>query len=304
MQSLEIKKADTVIQEKMESIVTKSLKKFNVSTYKQTLSRRLFEFMEDISNRPISKAELDSAVEEFGEKNVISYVFSGDRGSYYDTVKAFNDESYERELIKDGLHPLFVTEEDAKMYHSVEHIGTHSQVINTNNTRIGTAHGKESVASNGLVYDLFKSRVLIELTAEGLMEHVFQEYNRVITKPIATKIVDDINKQRKIFEGRIFTGELGDDELTKRALRKVKKHCIDNQTSFETSDYLGQKARKMSHDISRNLGTEIGNIVLNEQGLDNADIIARFAKKLCTALNVPVEDAGALMTRPLKKAKK
>ena len=296
--------ANEEIQNKTQQIVTKSLKQFNYSTYKQDLSGRLYEFMKHVSNRPMSKAEVESAIEEFGMKNVITYLFNGDRGSYFDTLKAFNDEEYEKQLIRDGLHPLYVTEEEAKMYHSRDGIGTHSPIISSHFTRLGSSHGKESASSNGLIYDLFKSRVLIELTPEGLMEYVFNEYHRMLSKPLAVKIAFDINKQRKIFEGRMFTGEIGDDRMTKQALIQVNRHCKESNISFETSNELGQITRKLIHNIEQNMGREIGKMVVNDKGVDRPRMIAKIAVRLSEIMNTPVEDVGALLSRPMRMRKK
>jgi hypothetical protein len=286
-------KMNTEKQDQVEEIVNKTLKIFNVSTYKQTVTARLYEFMESISNRPISKAELETAIEEFGEKTVISYIFNSDRGSYYDTLKAFKDEKYEKELISQGLHPLYVSQEEAKLYHSEQHIGTHSQVYASHVNGVGSQHA-QSGNTSGLVFDLFKSGVLTKLTAEGLMEYVFQEYNRVITKPIAEKITEEINKQRLSYENKMFT-DLGDDKLTKVALRKVTKHCKEQGLSYETSNQLGQQTRKLIGSLESSLGREIGKIVIDEE--DNASIVAKIAEKLCASMNVPVEDAGAILSK-------
>lgn len=296
MSTVELQKVASEKQEQITEIVTKNLKLFNVSTYKQTLSSRLFEFMESISNRPISKAELESAIDEFGEKTVINYVFAGDRGSYYDTIKAFADEKYSKELIAEGLHPLYVSEEEAKLYHSAEHIGTHAQIMQSHVNGVGTQHAQAGNTS-GLLFDLFKSGVLMKLSAEGLMDYVFQTYNRVITKPIAEQIVAEINKQRLSYENKMFT-DLGDDKMTKTALRKVTKHCQDNGLSFEASNQLGSQARKLVTSLESSLGNEIGKMITNEE--DPASMIERITLKLCTSMNVPVEDLGGIVRKSVK----
>ena len=93
-------------QDKIETMVETTLIKHSVNTHPQNMTSRIYEYMRKFSNRAITKTELELMIQEFGEKTVILYVFNGDRGSYFDVLKSFKDEEYEKELIKQGLHPL------------------------------------------------------------------------------------------------------------------------------------------------------------------------------------------------------
>lgn len=283
-------------QDELETIVKTNLKKSGFNTYKQTTSSELYTVMANLIDRPISSDELNILVKKFGEKTVINYIFNGDRGSYYDMLRAFKDESYEKELIKEGMHPFYVSVEDAKMLHSQ----THAQCISTHYTRLGSSHGMESVANNSLIYELFKKGVLMEITPESLQAYVLEKFNRLLPKPMAVTVASDINKQRIRFEGKLFTGEITDDKLTKKAIEKVTSYCMKNNMTFEQSNELGKRARKISGDVGHVLGSEIGKLIVNEDDMGTSQVLAHLVKRLCITLNTPVEDVGAILSKPVR----
>ena len=153
------------------------------------------------------------------------------------------------------------------------------------------------VANSNIPKMLFTPDVLYK----DIMEYVFVKYERHLTKPMATKIAMDINRQRLIFEGQLFTGKIGDDQLTKKALEKVTAYCKKRNMSYEHSNEMGNRTRMLTKQVENIIGNEIGSLVTKEESIGTAEMIAKTITKLCTVLNTPVEDVGGLIQRPMRK---
>ena len=198
-------------------------------------------------------------------------------------------------MIKKGIHPLIVNEEEAKIFHSKD-LGTHSPVISTHHIRIGTPHGI-SRTEVGLMADLYKCGYLQDITPEALIAYAYEEKNRVIRVDTAKKICKEINKQRKEQVSSLVDGREGEDKMTKKVLEIISKKGMAEHWSFEKVNNYGVQGRKLVKLMQDDFGKEIGNMVVKQNHQDptySAELAVNHMDHVCKQLGVAMEDMIAI----------
>jgi len=247
------------------------------------------------ANREMTEDDYFKMKKRYDEKIFLNLFFEGSKPLMELTERAYKDQELERQMIKKGIHPLLVTEEEAKFFHSKDY-GTHSPVISTHHIKIGTPHGI-SRTEVGLLSDLYKSGYLQEITPEALIAYALEEKNRVIRVDAAKKICKEINKQRREQVSSLIDGRTGEDKMTKKVLEIISKKGITEHWSFEKVNNYGNQGRKIVRQLQDDFGKEIGNMIV-KQDFDNptqrAELGVNHMEHLAKSLGVAFEDMLAV----------
>jgi len=265
------------------------------SQVNQITSKEMFEDARKYANREMTEADYFGMKEKYQEKVFLNLFFEGSKPLMELTEKAFDDVKFEAEMIKKGIHPLIVNEEEAKIFHSKD-LGTHSPVISTHHIRIGTPHGI-SRTEVGLLSDLYKCGYLQDITPEALIAYALEEKNRVIRVDTAKKICKEINKQRKEQVSSLVDGRDGEDKMTKKVLEIISKKGMAEHWSFEKVNNYGVQGRKLVKLMQDDFGKEIGNMVVKQNHQDptySAELAVNHMDHVCKQLGVAMEDMIAI----------
>jgi len=265
------------------------------SQVNQITSKEMFEDARKYANREMTEADYFGMKEKYQEKVFLNLFFEGSKPLMELTEKAFDDVKFEAEMIKKGIHPLIVNEEEAKIFHSKD-LGTHSPVISTHHIRIGTPHGI-SRTEVGLLSDLYKCGYLQDITPEALIAYALEEKNRVIRVDTAKKICKEINKQRKEQVSSLVDGRDGEDKMTKKVLEIISKKGMAEHWSFEKVNNYGVQGRKIVKLMQDDFGKEIGNMVVKQNHQDptySAELAVNHMDHVCKQLGVAMEDMIAI----------
>jgi hypothetical protein len=261
----------------------------------QITSKEMYEDARKYADREMTEEDYFVMKEKYEEKVFLNLFFEGSKHLMDLTEKAFNDVKFETEMIKKGIHPLIVNEEEAKIFHSKD-LGTHSPVISTHHIRIGTPHGI-SRTEVGLMADLYKCGYLQEITPEALIAYALEEKSRIIRVDTAKKICKEINKQRKEQVSSLVDGREGEDKMTKKVLEIISKKGMAEHWSFEKVNNYGVQGRKLVKLMQDDFGKELGNMVVRQTHLDptyTAELAVNHMDHVCKQLGVAMEDMIAI----------
>lgn len=247
------------------------------------------------ANRQMTEQDYFEMKKKYDEKVFLNLFFEGSRSMCELTERSFKDERFESEMIKKGIHPLLVNDEEARYFHSRE-FGTHSPVIATHHIKIGTPHGI-SRTEPGLLSDLYKSGYLQDLTIEALIAYALEEKGRVIRVDSAKKMCKEINKQRRDQVSSLVDGRTGEDKMTKKVLEIISKKGMAERWSFEKVNNYGNQGRKMCKLVQDDFGKEIGNMIVkqsSENTIQTAELAANHMEHICKSLGIAVDDMIAV----------
>lgn len=282
------------------------LKKYCFGQENPSATREMEQDVRKYADREMTESDYFEMKNKYDKKTFLNLFFEGSSSLMELTEQSFNDIKLEKAMLSQGIHPLLVSEEEAKLFHSKEH-GTHSPVISTHHIKIGTTHG-ESRTQTGLIADLYKAGYLQEITPEGLIAYAYEQHKRIIRVDTAKKMCVEINKQHKFQMSSLIDGRDGEDKMTKKVLEIISKHGIKEQWSFEKTNNLGNQGRKIVRAMNDDFGKEIGNMVVKQTTDNREELAANHMEHVCKTLGIAFDDFLAVawykVRGKTKKAKK
>jgi len=283
-------------------LVNQVLQKYCFGQPNPTLTREMLADAKKYANREMSETDYWDLKEKYDEKTLLNLFFEGSVHLQQMTEQAFGDVRMENRMIKTGLHPLLVSEEEAKIFHSAEY-GTHSPDISTRFQRLGTPHGMER-CQTGLMFDLYKAGVIEELTAEGLIAYAFESQKRIVRADAAVKMVKEINKQRRERVASLVDGRVGEDKMTKKVLEVISRKGMEENWSFEKVNNLGRQGRKLVKQVEDDLGKELGHLVIKQEILNKEELAANHMEHVCKTMGIAFDDFFAVAWHKIMGRKK
>ena len=265
------------------------------SQCQQISTKEMYLDVKKYADREMKEVDYFLMKEKYDEKQFLNLFFEGSKPLMELTERSFNDVKFENEMIKKGIHPLIVNEDEARIFHSKD-LGTHSPVISTHHIKIGTPHGI-SRTEVGLLSDLYKCGYLQDLTPEALIAYAYEEKKRVLRVDTAKKMCKVINKQHRDQLSSLIDGRDGEDKMTKKVLEIISKKGMAEHWSFEKVNILGVQGRKMVRMINDDFGKEIGNMLVKQNLEDptlNAELAVNHMDNICKQLGIAMEDMIAV----------
>ena len=272
--------------------------------FPQSCEIKTMEMLTDANkyaNREMTEEQYFEMKAKYDEKVFLNLFFEGSKSLMNLTEESFRDKKFEAQMIQ-GIHPLLVNDEEAKIFHSKE-FGTHSPIISTHHIKIGTPHGV-SRTEVGLISDLYKSGYLQEITPEGLIAYAFEDKGRLVRADTARKICKEINKQRREQVAGLVDGIAGEDKMTKKVLEIISKKGMAENWSFEKVNNYGNQGRKIVKLMEDDFGKEIGNMIVRQNIENKEELVVNHMDHLCKQMGVAMEDAIAIAWHKIVGRKK
>lgn len=243
---------------------------------KRDVSDHEYHIMEKYMQGEISYDDIVDYEKVYSIKLMCLWLSNGNLAEYNSTkadLKAI-DEAEESKL-KDE-NPLCVSIEVGKQLQD-KITGNYAPAHTTHFEKgLGINHGLISRNDAGLVYHLFKKGVLREITIHEVKTMIFNDFGIIISDIEGEKLKVRIDRDRKIKEGQMLQGEIGDSKLVKDAISIITNKGKEKHMTYEQTNILGTNARKMM-DALKETGKIAGKAQIQS---DKDELERKFAKAI------------------------
>ena len=275
-----------------KSIIDSTMMMHAIDPIKKTVdSVQLHKDMQIAINQQWNQDFWNYLTTQYDEKLIINSFFNGNRGYFEAMRKSLLDCKMEAQMIKNGVHPYMVSQNDAEKFHSKDS-GSYKQIMLTDKNPVGTTNYSGEVK-------LIASNTIRKFSVRSLQSYMYEEYNIIVPIPDVTKMLKNINKQLDEQAKSMFSD--GEDMITRFTREEIQKYSKDNKLSREETNLLMIQARNKSIAISRQFGRNIAALVVSE-GTDREQ---RYSEKIMRLINEnfirPFEETGSLLTDSKKQ---
>jgi len=240
-------------------------------------------YMEMYMKGELKHDEFELAISRVGEKIACNIFCNGNTAEFNDLRKDLKAIADGEELAESGFYARVVSVEDGKLFQDHEkgtHAPSHSLHLNGG---LGDNAGFVSRFNHGYVWRLYADGFIRELKGEDVKKLFAERYTVIPSSDEAQKIADILNKERRIFEGQILQGDIGDSPTTKDAISIITNEGKKKGLNYEKTDRMGRDARKRCQDYDHEIGKIVGKATI-EGATDEIEQkysrhVARFVKE-------------------------
>lgn len=281
-------------KENWEESLEKAITVTGVQTNREVKPSDLHQ-MQMYLNNEISYKELVYMISKFGKKIMCNNLCNGNMAQFNDYVQSLK--SIDDESEGDTVDERYVSVEEGKALQDHEkgnYAPSHATHLNQG---LGSDAGKVSRNNNGYVWKLFAHGYIQTLSIMDVKEMMKDLFQMIPSDYEAQEIANIMNKERKVFEGKILQGEIGDSKLTKSAISIITNRGKDKGLNYEKTDMLGRKARKITEDTESAFGKIIGKATVDGDSIELNRKTVSAIKKLIDNTNQDSANIGALLRK-------
>jgi len=202
--------------------------------------------------------KLNNIISRMGEKMTCNIFNNGNLAEFNDWklgLKAIEEDEAKARIEES---PKYVSEDVGKMMqdHSTgDHAPTHSTHFGNG---LGDNAGFVSRYNTGYVWRLFADGYIRQIDIPMVKKLFFERYELIPSDLEAKSIADLLNKERRIFEGQMLQGEIGDSPMVKDAVSIVTNEGKKKGLSYQRTDAMGREVRRACEKLERDAGKIIG----------------------------------------------
>ncbi len=202
--------------------------------------------------------KLNDIISRMGEKMTCNIFNNGNLAEFNDWklgLKAIEEDEAKARIEES---PKYVSEDVGKMMqdHSTgDHAPTHSTHFGNG---LGDNAGFVSRYNTGYVWRLFADGYIRQIDIPMVKKLFFERYELIPSDLEAKSIADLLNKERRIFEGQMLQGEIGDSPMVKDAVSIVTNEGKKKGLSYQRTDAMGREVRRACEKLERDAGKIIG----------------------------------------------
>jgi len=202
--------------------------------------------------------KLNNIISRMGEKMTCNIFSNGNLAEFNDWklgLKAIEEDEAKARMEES---PKYVSEDVGKMMqdHSTgDHAPTHSTHFGNG---LGDNAGFVSRYNTGYVWRLFADGYIRQIDIPMVKKLFFERYELIPSDLEAKSIADLLNKERRIFEGQMLQGEIGDSPMVKDAVSIVTNEGKKKGLSYQRTDAMGREVRRACEKLERDAGKIIG----------------------------------------------
>lgn len=202
--------------------------------------------------------KLNDIISRMGEKMTCNILSNGNLAEFNDWklgLKAIEEDEAKARMEES---PKYVSEDVGKMMqdHSTgDHAPTHSTHFGNG---LGDNAGFVSRYNTGYVWRLFADGYIRQIDIPMVKKLFFERYELIPSDLEAKSIADLLNKERRIFEGQMLQGEIGDSPMVKDAVSIVTNEGKKKGLSYQRTDAMGREVRRACEKLERDAGKIIG----------------------------------------------
>jgi hypothetical protein len=252
----------------------------------------------------LTNAELKLAISRFGEKTACMIFSNGNLSEFIELQRDLKAIEEDEEKAEQGISNRHVTVEEGKMFQDHEK-GTHAPSHSLHhNQGLGENAGFVSRFNRGYVWRLHADGFIRELKIEDVKMLFAERYTVIPSDDEAQKIAYILNKERKIFEGQMLQGDIGDSPTTKDAISIITNEGKKKGMPYDKTDQLGRQARKKCSKYDHEIGKIVGKATIEGATEDLTQKYARHVTKFISENNMNSDNFVELLLRAIPKFKR
>lgn len=244
-------------RENFDDCLNKAIRLSGINIQKE-VSPQEFHQMQMYMNGDIDWKKLKDLISRMGDKTVCNIFCNANLAEYNDWKIGLKAIEEDMEKAKSQESVKYVTEDEgkARQDHSTgDHAPTHATHLNNG---LGDNAGFVSRYNTGYVWRLFADGYIRQIDSIMVKKLFFERYDIIPSELEAKSISDLMNKERRIFEGQVLQGEIGDSPMVKDAVSIVTNEGKKKGLSYQRTDAMGREVRRACEKIERDAGKIIG----------------------------------------------
>lgn len=290
-------------REGFEESVQKAIRLSAIDIEKKTTDKEI-HFMQMYMNGELTHEELELAISRIGEKTACNIFSNGNMAEFNDLRRALKSNADDEEKAESSMTGRLVSLEDGKMFQDHEK-GTHapSHSLHLNNG-LGENAGWVGRFNKGYVWRLYADGTIREIKAEDVKLLFFERYDIIPSNYEARIIADILNKERRVLEGLLLQGDIGDSPTTKDAISIITNEGKKKSLAYDKTDQLGREARKKCAKYDHEIGKIVGKATIEGATPEVTQKYARHVTKFIVENNLNADNFVELLLRAIPKFKR
>ena len=289
-------------RDNFDQSLTKVIKLSGINIEKE-ISAQEFHAMQMYMSENITWKKLKNLISRMGDKTVCNIFCNANLAEYNDWKEALKSIETDLETAKEKESPKYVTVDEGKMMqdHSKgDHAPTHATHLNNG---LGDNAGFVSRYNTGYVWRLFADGYIRNIDANMVKKLFFERYDIIPSELEANTISDLLNKERRIFEGQVLQGDIGDSRMVKDAVSIITNEGKKKGLSYQKTDSMGREVRRACEKLERDAGKIIGKAKIEGGTPELTQKYARVVSNVLDETNMTWDNFIACLFKVRKKSK-
>jgi hypothetical protein len=255
-------------------------------------------------NGDLTHDEMELAISRFGEKTACMIFSHGNLTEFNDLRRDLKAIAEDSEKADEGISGRYVTVEEGKAFQDHEkgtHAPSHSLHLNGG---LGDNAGYVGRFTKGYVWRLFADGTIREVDEDDIKLLFFERYDVIPSSYEAGLIASKLNKERKVLEGMLLQGDIGDSPTTKDAISIITNEGKKKGLAYDKTDQMGREARKKCAKYDHEIGKIVGKATIEGASPEIAKKYATHVTKFASELGITQDNFVELLLRAFPKFKR
>lgn len=307
MSEVTIQRFDTEFNNKYRENFEESLvKAINLSGINITKKPSIKEihYMQMYMKGEVTHEELELAISRVGEKTACNIFTNGNLAEFIDWRRDLKTIAEDLEKAENGVSGRLVSVEDGKAFQDHEkgtHAPSHSLHLNGG---LGENAGWVGRFNKGYVWRLYADGTIKDIKEDDV-KLLFKERYDVIPSSYEAKMIAEImNKERRILEGLLLQGDIGDSPTTKDAISIITNEGKKLGLAYDKTDQMGRLARQKCAKYDHEIGKIVGKATIEGATPEITQKYVRHVSKFITENNMNADNFVELLLRLIPKFKR
>ena len=261
-------------------------------------------YMQMYMDGELTHQELELAISRVGFKVACNIFSNGNLAEFNDLRKDLKSISDDMAKAESGISGRLVTVEEGKAFQDHEkgtHAPSHSLHLNGG---LGENAGWVGRFNRGYVWRLFADGTIKEVGATDVKLLFKERYSIIPSEYEAKMIAIILNKERKVHEGQLLQGDIGDSPTTKDAISIITNEGKKKGLAYDKTDQLGREARKKCAKYDHEIGKIVGKTTIEGATPELTQKYARHVTKFISENNLNADNFVELLLRAFTKFKR
>ena len=273
-----------------------------VVTRKPTVKE--IHYMQMYMNGEVTHEELQLAISRVGEKTACMIFCNGNLSEFNDWKKDLKSIADDMEKAERGISGRLVTVEEGKAFQDHEK-GTHAPSHAThNNSGLGENAGFVGRFNRGYVWRLFADGTVRDLNEDDVKLLLLERYDMIPSSYEAKMIALRLNKERRVLEGLLLQGDIGDSPTTKDAISIITNEGKKKGLAYDKTDQMGRVARKQCAKYDHEIGKIVGKVSIEGASAEIEKKYSTHVSKFIAENNLNADNVVELILRAIPKFKR
>jgi hypothetical protein len=261
-------------------------------------------YMQMYMNGEVTHEELELAISRIGEKTACMVFTNGNLSEFIEWRKGLKSNADDLEKADSCISGRLVSVEDGKAFQDHEkgtHAPSHSLHLNGG---LGENAGWVGRFNKGYVWRLFADGTIKEIKDEDVKLLFKERYNIIPSSYEAKMIADQLNKERRVLEGLLLQGDIGDSPTTKDAISIITNEGKKLGLAYDKTDQMGRLARQKCAKYDHEIGKIVGKATIEGATPELTQKYVRHVSKFIKENNMNADNFVELLLRLIPKFKR